>query len=176
MRISGKVAFNGVDFEGTLYVDDTTDDDFVGFIFGYQNHAKFYVVMWKRNPQQYWRAHPFRAIADPGITLKLVDSITGPGKILRNSLWNTEGRDQQVKLLWKGSENQKWEPNVSYRWKLLHRPSIGLIRLWIYQGRSLIADSGNIFDSTHKGGRLGLFDFSQEMVIWSDLLYKCTGS
>lgn len=151
------------------------DDDYVGFVFSYQNIRKFYVVMWKKNMQTYWRATPFRATADPGIQLKLVDSITGPGKILRNSLWNTEGRAQQVKLLWKDPKNVGWRAKVSYRWKLLHRPAIGLIRLSIYEGPRLVADSGNVFDSTHKGGRLGLFDFSQEQVIWSDLLYKCTG-
>merc|ERR1712189_127608 len=49
---------------------------------------------------------------------------------------------------------------VAYRWLLLHRPKIGLIRL-------------RMFDGTLKGGRLGVFCFSQEMIIWSDLVYRC---
>ena len=43
------------------------------------------------------------------------------------------------------------------------------------QGKNLVADSDNIYDSTLKGGRIGVFCFSQEMIIWSDLVYRCNG-
>ena len=36
-----------------------------------------------------------------------------------------------------------------------------------------MADSGNVIDNTLKGGRLGVFCFSQEQLIWSDLSYNC---
>lgn len=62
----------------------------------YQNNKRFYVVMWKKNTQTYWQTTPFRAVAEPGIQLKLVNSKTGPGKTLRNSLWNTESTSDQV--------------------------------------------------------------------------------
>ncbi|XP_047030930.1 cartilage oligomeric matrix protein [Helicoverpa zea] len=169
----GFESFSGVDFEGTLFVDTQIDDDYVGFIFGYQNNKRFYVVMWKKNTQTYWQTTPFRSVAEPGIQLKLVNSKTGPGKTLRNALWNTDTTPDQVTLLWKDPRNVGWREKTAYRWRLLHRPKLGLIRLKVYENNRLVADSGNVYDFTLKGGRLGVFCFSQEMIIWSNLVYRC---
>ncbi|XP_022920799.2 cartilage oligomeric matrix protein [Onthophagus taurus] len=169
----GYDSIGSVDFEGTFFVDTEIDDDYVGFIFSYQSYKRFYAVMWKKNSQTYWHASPFRAVAEPGIQIKLIDSNTGPGEMLRNSLWHSGNTTGQVNLLWKDPKNIGWSARKSYRWFLMHRPRIGLIRLRIFEGDRMVSDSGNIFDSTLRGGRLGVLCFSQEMVIWSDLVYKC---
>nr|XP_033339765.1 cartilage oligomeric matrix protein-like [Megalopta genalis] len=169
----GPDVFGGVDFEGTFFVDDDADDDFVGFVFSYQDNRRFYVVMWKKRHQPYWMPSPFRAVGEPGIQLKLVDSNTGPGEELRNSLWHNEDTRNQVKILWRDPMKIGWKERTPYRWQLLHRPQIGLIRFRLYQGKQLMADSGNVYDSTLKGGRLGVYCFSQEKITWSNLLYTC---
>lgn len=48
-------------------------------------------------------------------------------------------------------------------------------RVRLYEGPRLVADSGVILDSTMRGGRLGVFCFSQENIIWSNLQYRCNG-
>lgn len=171
----GYDSFNGVDFEGTLFVDTDEDDDYIGFIFSYQSNKRFYAVAWKKNPQEYWDKTPFSAIAEPGIQIKLVNSKTGPGEYLRNSLWHSGNTTDEVKLLWSDPKNVGWRQKTAYRWHLIHRPKIGLINMKIFNGKKLVADSGIIFDSTLKGGRLGMYVFSQEMTIWSNMVYRCNG-
>ncbi|KAJ8290062.1 hypothetical protein GJAV_G00008300 [Gymnothorax javanicus] len=169
----GYAAFNGVDFEGTFHINTVTDDDYVGFIFGYQDSSSFYVVMWKQTEQTYWQSVPFRALAEPALQLKAVKSRTGPGEFLRNALWNTGDTAGEVRLLWKDPRNVGWRDKTSYRWQLSHRPQVGYIRLKLYEGHILVADSGVVIDTTMRGGRLGVFCFSQENIIWSNLGYRC---
>ncbi|KPM12068.1 thrombospondin-4-like protein [Sarcoptes scabiei] len=169
----GYHSFGGVDFEGTLYIDEREDNDYVGFVFSYQDNSHFYVTMWKKAEQLYWESTPIRALGEPGIQLKLVHSNKGPGEFLRNALWKTNTTENHVKLLWKDSRNIGWREKTPYRWLLLHRPTIGLIRLRIFEKERLVADSGNIFDFQLKGGRLGVFVFSQKAIIWSNMVYRC---
>ena len=48
---------------------------------------------------------------------------------------------------------------VAYRWRLFHRPLIGLIRLIVIEGEDVIADSGNIINEELKGGKIGVLGF-----------------
>ena len=92
-----------------------------------------------------------------------------------------------------------WKEGHSYRFNLLHRPKIGLIRLKLWEGEQvsiitfhfrlssfpfrpreqMIADSGNLVDDgvdNLRGGRLGVYCDSQEGIIWSALSYSCSNT
>lgn len=80
----------------------------------------------------------------------------------------------QTIVLWK--DRFPWSRKLSYRLRVLHRPLIGALRLYLSSGKTLLLDSGNIYDSRLAGGRFGPFCFSQNNVMWAQLQYKCNGS
>ena len=44
---------DAVDYSGTMFVYNDVCTGYVGFVFGYQNNAKFYTVIWRHQHANY---------------------------------------------------------------------------------------------------------------------------
>ncbi|XP_015747450.1 PREDICTED: uncharacterized protein LOC107327213 [Acropora digitifera] len=67
-----------------------------------------------------------------------------------------------------------WKYQTPYAFRIIHRPSIGLIRVQVKQGLTVLADSGDVYNTQITGGRLGMIVFGQQNVIWSGLDARCS--
>lgn len=176
----GVAKMAGVDFEGTFYVGphEPLDNDFIGFIFSFQDSSNFYLVMSARDDRGLVNCQG--PCHQGNWQIKRVNSETGPylGTVLSDAIRKQYTVPGETTLLWQADRQTAggWKEGKSYRYNLIHRPKIGLIRLWLYEGAELIADSGNIIDDgdgSLRGGRLGVYCDSQEQIIYSALSYKC---
>ncbi|XP_042882840.1 cartilage oligomeric matrix protein-like [Penaeus japonicus] len=163
----GNVRVSSVDLTFTIFVDSDFGDDFIGFTFSFHDHSSFYVIMWRQDVET-----SFSASSDRGIFLKWVDSAQGPGSTLRSDLWSDDSSGETI-VLW--HNRFPWSKKLSYGLKILHRPLIGVIRVFLSSGKTLLLDSGNIYDNQLTGGRFGPFCFNQKNVMWANLLYYCNG-
>lgn len=75
---------------------------------------------------------------------------------------------------WGGAQNSRTRWHRAH-WHLSTNDTSILDRVKLYEGPQLVADSGVIIDTSMRGGRLGVFCFSQENIIWSNLQYRCNG-
>lgn len=48
-------------------------------------------------------------------------------------------------------------------------------RLVVYAEGEIVVDTGYIIDKTLKGGKVGMYVFSQGQVLWKNLSYRCSG-
>lgn len=173
ISFSGEQTYGAIEYKGTWFVTDDTASDYIGFVFGYMNSQKFYLVIWRSKHYNYNDGSIAYRAGIKGVQLKLVDSYTGPSSTLADAIWHSSDTPGITTLLWQDPDLQGWEPNKSYRWYLTHRPSTGYISLQIYRGTSLMVDSGSVHDSTIRGGRVGVFQFGEFPVIWAYLKVDC---
>jgi len=122
----GSPRYGPVDYRGVLYVKGSEGSDYVGVVFGYQSNRKFYVVMWRRENSNFQASNTQTGIK--GVQLKIVDSNVGPGFDLAQALWHSGDTTNKVQLLWCDPKMEGWKYRTLYAFRIIHRPSIGLIR------------------------------------------------
>jgi len=164
------VSDRGLDYtsiNGTWLVDTSDDDDFMGFVFGYQGPGRFYLFDWKGARQSDSRV----GVAKKGMAIKVVDlayrgAAAGdlePGKPFDGKeLWQTEGAPPGVRLL-HYEPTEGWQSYKPYRFQLDFRP--GSFRIVVKDEDRVLLDK-TLRDSTYRTGRFGFYNYSQGRVTY----------
>ena len=164
-----------VDCDPSIYVSDVptgqerivgdiktlgADDDFIGFVFGYQDASHFYVFDWKGGSQVHENL-----FAEKGMSLKVVDAAT---PLTIQDLWPTAGNGSRVRTLYHNTI--AWSNAYSYRFVLDYRP--GQITVTVFEMRQPgvlynTLTSFTVSDSRYPSGRFGFYNYSQAATTYS---------
>ncbi|NOZ21944.1 MAG: hypothetical protein GXP25_12750 [Planctomycetes bacterium] len=143
---------------GTWLVNSSSDDDFMGFVFAYQDPGRFYLFDWKGKTQ----ADLDVGRAEQGMCVKIVTApYSGklePGKPFDGKdLWHTQGVQGKVRLL-DHEPTEGWKAHKPYHFRLDFRP--GNFHIVVKDGDRVIYNK-TFQDATYTSGRFGFYNFSQ---------------
>lgn len=134
---------------GSWLVQTASDDDFMGFVFGYQGRGKYYLFDWKQSDQ----SDPL-GFAQRGMSVKVVN-IASNGDPAGADLWPTSGSAQVTSLF---HNTIPWGDNTSYNFHLEFHP--GQFTIEVREGSTMLL-SQNFNDSTFQSGKFGFYNYSQ---------------
>ncbi len=140
------IDYLNTEFNGSFGVETTSDDDFIGFVFGYNNSDDYLLFDWKQSTQVY-----NSETANEGFHLSRISGTDV-------NLWNHTGNDLTV-LATDLSTTNGWADNASYDFTLDYTAT----------NISIDIDGTNIFDlaGSFGNGKFGFYNYSQ-----SDVRYQ----
>ncbi|MDM8554846.1 PEP-CTERM sorting domain-containing protein [Desulfococcaceae bacterium HSG7] len=139
------------------------DDDFIGFVFGYQDAGNFYMMDWKRYGQTGGSSYVNLGTALEGFSIKKI-SAGSVSDLQARDFWHSEGTDNSSILASDFSDINGWNFDTLYDFHLDFTP-----------GEFSIAVSANdteiwnvtVNDSSFTSGQFGFYNFSQPLVEYS---------
>lgn len=152
----------GYSIQGSWQVLETGgDDDYMGFVFGFQNSSNFYLFDWKQGSQGY----EGRTAAE-GMTIKKFDGAGNDGLVDLSlaELWENESNFGDMTVLATNhSSTAGWADNVLYDFLLDFNLNPGEIHIVVKQGATVLWDE-TVSDSTYTAGQFGFYNYSQQNV------------
>ena len=150
--------------DGTWQVGADGDDDYMGFVFGYQNSSNFYLFDWKQGTQSY-----VGTTAYEGMSIKKMTGATGNGltDLSLSEFWENGADYGDMDILAKNHGNTKgWVDNVLYDFHLDFNTTPGQFSIVVSQGATTLWDV-TVADATFTGGQFGFYNYSQSRVAYS---------
>ncbi len=147
--------------DGSWRVKTSSDNDFMGFVFGYQNSSNFYLFDWKQSAQDFYGAD-----ASEGMTIKKMTGATGNGltDLSLGEFWENEADRGDMEILAQNHSNTAgWADNTLYDFHLDFNVNAGEFSIEVKHGASTLWDV-TVSDSTFTSGQFGFYNFSQSQV------------
>jgi len=143
--------------EGTFLAQSSADDDYLGFVFGYQDASHYYLFDWKKVSQD-------KALV--GMNVKVVAD--DPNLSWGGDTWATyPALTNRVRNLYHNSIPYQF--GVEYRFLLRFSP--GDISILVYEATNLLADI-RLNDTSYPEGRFGFYNFSQDHVRYAGFVQE----
>lgn len=155
------VSQTSIKIDGSWQVLTTGDDDFMGFVFGYQNSSNFYAFDWKQNAQ-----NTYSAKAAEGMTIKKYTGATGDGLVdlsLQEFWENQTSVGDMTVLATNHGSDKGWADNKLYNFHLDYNVVAGQFTVVVMDGATTLWDQ-TVVDSTFSAGEFGFYNFSQDNV------------
>lgn len=147
--------------EGSLQVITGFDDDYIGFVFGFQNSSNFYSFDWKQGSQATYGSN-----GAEGMTIKKYTGPTGSGlnDLSLGEFWeNTADKGNMTILATNHGSSAGWMDNVLYDFQLDFNLSPGELHVIVTQGTTTLWDV-MVNDMMFTSGQFGFYNFSQGRV------------
>lgn len=144
--------------DGSWQVLTSSDDDYMGFVFGYQNSSNFYLFDWKQGTQGY-----SGGTANEGMTIKKMTGSSGDGltDLSLGEFWENgvDLGDMDV-LATNHSSSAGWADGRLYDFHLDFNTIAGQFTINVKDGATALWDV-TVTDSTFTGGQFGFYNYSQ---------------
>ncbi len=150
---------NSEQIAGNWRVSTNEDDDFIGFVFGWQNPYQFYLFDWKENTQDG---------ALRGMTVKVIN-LAPDGSEGKPALWDTY--NPGITTLFHNSI--RWNSFTDYDFSLTYHP--GEFTITVKQGATVLS-SITLQDDTFPSGGFGFYNYSQNAVRYRDFTREALAS
>jgi chitodextrinase len=147
------------DINGNWTVETTNDDDFIGFVFGYQDPAHTYVFDWKQANQD----HDNFGLALEGFCVRRI-AAAGVGDLTASDYWASAGTEHTTILDSQFGTSEGWLDNTVYTFELNY--DAGNFTIRVMQDQTVLWET-TINDGTYSSGQFGFYNHSQDHVRYS---------
>jgi len=147
--------------DGHWQVTTTGDNDFIGFVFGYQNDHQFYTMDWKQGTQNAGSAY---GTAQEGFRILKLDAGSRSDLDLTD-FWGSGTSDSTILASSYGND-KGWADNTIYDFHLDFAPGVFNVQVYV-GGTTTELWNVTVNDSTYASGQFGFYNFSQASVEYS---------